>query len=472
MLRFRAPAALLLLVLSGCADMGPVRPQATLTPAAQLATGAAIAAAPPAAWPEETWWQALGDPQLDRLVAAAIENNPSLKGAQARVRQAEALAGAAEAATGPRVDASAAINRERYSAHGTTPPPLAGNWAWRNTASVTASYDLDLWGRNRDLLAAALGEAQMAAAEAQLARLSLETAVVRAYVQLWLAHAQHDAIADSLAQRQRILDIVRRRHAAGLATEADVAAIETTLPAGRREQEQVNESQVLLRHQLAALIGQGPGDGDAIVRPALALPAGYGLPANLPAELVARRPDLVAQRWRVEAAGKGIAAARADFYPNLNLVAYAGLQSLGFAKFLDAGSQTRGVAPALSLPIFDGGRLRSQLGSRSAQYDMAVEQYNATLVQALSEVANAVARMQSERAQQKLAESAMGTARKSQDLAERAYKAGMNDALAMLNARLVLLSEQQQLLQVQSRCMDTYASLMAALGGGIKLDFP
>jgi NodT family efflux transporter outer membrane factor (OMF) lipoprotein len=462
-----------LAVLAGCADMGNVKPQAVALKAADLNPGKAIgAASAPVAWPDQRWWEALHDEQLNKLVSAALNDSPTLRAAQARVRQAESLAGVAKAGTLPRVDASASADRELYSAHSTVPAPLAGNYAWKNTATLSGSYDLDLWGRNRDALAAALDEVHMASAESQMARLTLTTAIVRSYIQLSLEYALQDSVADNLAQRQRILDITHKRQAAGLATEIEVANIETTLPAGRREHEQIGESIALLRNQLAALIGKGPGDGDAIARPMLALEAGHGeaVPSALPAELVGHRPDIAAQRWRVEAAGARIAGARADFYPNINLAAFAGFQSLGFSHFLESSSAMRGVTPAISLPIFEGGRLRSQLGNQTAVHDAAVEQYNAAVVQAMSDVANAVVRIASVRQQDKLAQRALASARRQQQLAERAYRAGMTDSLNVINAQITLLNEQQQMAQVASKQLDNYALLMAALGGGIKLD--
>jgi NodT family efflux transporter outer membrane factor (OMF) lipoprotein len=204
----------------------------------------------------------------------------------------------------------------------------------------------------------------------------------------------------------------------------------------------------------------------------LTLDAGRGdaVPATLPAELVGRRPDIAAQRWRIEAANARIAGARAEFYPNINLAAFVGFQSLGFSKFLDSGSAVRGVTPAISLPIFEGGRLRSQLGNQTALYDGAVEQYNASVVQAMSDVANAVVRIDSVKQQDRLAQRALDSARRQQQLAERAYKAGMTDSLNVINAQITLLNEQQQMAQVASKQLDNFALLMAALGGGIKLD--
>ncbi|TFW22572.1 efflux transporter outer membrane subunit [Duganella callida] len=460
-------------IAAGCADMGKIQPQAGQLQPAKLNMGHAISSASAdVAWPDERWWEALHDQQLNRLIDTGLNDSPTLGIAEARVRQAAALAGVARAATQPRADAAASSSRQLYAAHSTIPAPLAGNYAWTNNATLSGSYDLDLWGRNRDALAAALDEVRLAAAEAQMARLTLATSIVRGYIQLSLEYALRDSVTENLAQRQRILDITRRRKAAGMATDLEVANIETTLPAARREQEQIGEAIALLRNQLAALIGKGPGDGDAIARPMLTLAPGSGdlVPAQLPAELLGRRPDIVAQRWRVEAAGARIDVAKKDFYPNVNLAAFVGLQSLGFGHFLESSSQTRGVTPAISLPIFDGGRLRSQLGSQTAAYDGAVEQYNATVIQAMSDVASALVRIDSVRQQDQLAQRALASARRQQQLAEQAYKSGMTDALNVINAQLTLLNEQQQMAQVASKQLDNFALLMSALGGGTKLD--
>ncbi|WP_317203688.1 efflux transporter outer membrane subunit [Janthinobacterium sp.] len=463
-------AASLALALSACASMGHVAPRAALLDADTLGAGLAIDAARAGVdWPAADWWRALHDAQLERLLALAQADSPGLQLARARVRQAQALAGLSEDATRPKVDAGVSLDRELYSGHGTAPAPLAGQYAWRNQATLSLSYDLDLWGRNRQALAAALDEVQLASAEAQAARLALQSAVVKTYIQLSLEFDLQDSIRGALQRRGRILDIARRRHSAGLGTGVDIAQVETTLPAGRRELEQAAETIALLRNQLAALCGQGPAAGEALRRPSLRLDRPPLLPDALPAELLGRRPDIAAQRWRVEAAAKRIEVAKADFYPNLNLLAFAGVQSLGFGHFLDAASATRGVAPALSLPIFSGARLRAQLGSQGALYDAAVAQYNASVVAALAEVGNAVARAQSLARQQALGEAALASAGKANDLAGKAYRAGLNDAVNMLNAELVLLAEQQQMAQIGARQLDAYAGLMAALGGGIRV---
>jgi NodT family efflux transporter outer membrane factor (OMF) lipoprotein len=461
-------ALCLALALGACADMGNIQPQSHLADANTLDAGSAIARAAglAAPWPTEQWWLALHDNQLNDLVSAALTDSPSLRVAQARVTQANAIAGIAEQATQPKVEAAASLNRERYSANGTTPAPLAGNYAWRNQATLSGSYDLDLWGRNRESLAAALDDVQLASAESQMARLSLESAIVRSYIQLSLQFQIEDIVRDTLAQRQRILDITRRRETAGMGTAYDTTIVEATLPIARRDLENAEQTIGLLRNQIAALTGKGPAAGEQISRPLLRLDQAPGLPAALPAELIGRRPDIAAQRWRVEASAKRIKVAKADFYPNINILAFAGFQSFGFAKFLDTNSQINGIAPAISLPIFAGARLRGQLGSQTAQYDAAVEQYNATVLQALNDVADNVVKAQSLVRQDVLTAQSLQLAQRAHSLAEQAYRAGMTDSLNAISAQVSLLNEEQQTAQIDARRLDNYATLMAALGGG------
>ena len=460
-------------VLAACAGTGNIAPRAHLADPDALDAGSAIAAARgPGSWPSAQWWQALHDDQLDTLVARALAGNPGLHATAARVRQAAALAGISAQNTEPRAQLDITADRELYSEHGFAPPALAGHYAWRNQATLSGSYDLDLWGRQRQSLAAALAETDVAGAEMQMARLALETALVRTYIEFALQNELADILDASLAQRQRMVDIARQRQRAGLAAEIDLSLLEASLPAGERELTQARQAIVVLRNELAALCGQGPGAGEAIVRPTLAPAQTPGLPSVLPAELVGRRPDIAAQRWRVEAAARRIDVAEAEFYPNINLTAFAGLQSLGFGHVLDTGSAIRGVAPALSLPVFAGPRLRAQLEERTAAYDGAVEQYNASVVHALADVANAITQLQSLQQQQHQGERALATAGRAHALAERAFSAGLGDALTVLSARLAQLSEQQQLAHIRARQRDSFAALMAALGGGVEAGAP
>lgn len=456
-------------LLAGCADMGGIKPQARLIEADRVAAGIPTAATMQAQWPRERWWERYGDSQLDALIVKAFRDSPNLHIAEARVRLAQAVATMAEGATLPAVGFSTSMTRQLFSQNDFIPPPQAGNYDWYNRAVVEASYDLDLWGRNRQALSAALDEMRVAEAESQMARLALENNIVRSYVQLALNYALKDIVADTLQHRRKALEITQKRLAAGLATEVETSQLEATLPGLEARLEQHEENIILIARQLAVLTGQGPGAGETITRPTLKLVDGdwLQLPKELPADLIGRRPDVAARRWGVEAAGQRIGAAKAAFYPNINLMAFIGFQGLGFARFLDATSAIRGFGPAVSLPIFDGGRLRGNLGVQTAAYDIAVESYNETLLRALQGVSNALTVAQSQRHQQHLIEGGVATARKARMLAGKGYAAGITDYLVVLNSEVTLLLEEEQAALINARRLESYAGLMLALGGGL-----
>jgi len=463
--------------ISGCANMGGIAPHSKITDGNTLAAGAAIqGAAIDANWPKAAWWQAYRDPQLDALVLQAISGSPTLKIARARVELASSLAGIARASTLPTVGAKAEMTRELFTGQGLVPPPLAGTWSWVAEIGVQARYDLDLWEKDRNALEAALDTVHVSAAEARSAQLQLETSVVRSYLHLALQYQLKDVANASLQQQEAIAGIARRRLRAGLGTQLEVSQAETSLPVARSNIEQLDESISLLRNQIAALSGQGPGAGDAIQRPSLLQGATgevvqqlpIALPDYVPANLIGRRPDVVAQRWRVEAAGKNIEVAKAGFYPDINISAFLGFQSLGFAGFLSSNSALRGIGPAISLPIFEGGRLRGRLGAETANYDAAVESYNNTLVLALQSVADQIVKLKSSEKQKAEIEKALALAQKSYDLAQRGFHSGISEYLSVLNAQTVLLQQQQRMEQANAAYLDAWAQLMQALGGGLE----
>lgn len=392
--------------------------------------------------------------------------------AQARIAKVMAISGVAKSALLPSLRADATFTRQEFSENHFTKAPYAGSWAWNNLAALDLAYDVDLWGKSSSALASALDSVQVATAEAQEVQLALETAVIRSYVQLSLQFVLRDIAQATLRQRQDILDITQKRIYAGLATELDLRQAETPLPAARAEIERISESIELLRNQLSALTGKGPGDGEKIRRPSLSFALPIRLPDALPADLLGRRPDVAAQRWRVEAAGKGIDAAKAAFYPNINLTAFVGWQSLGFAQFLSPGSLIQGFGPAISLPIFEGGRLRSQLGASTADYDIAVESYNSTLIQALENVANQIVSLRSLETQRVESTTSNALANRAYDIALQGFRAGFSDYLNVLNAQNQTLTEAQRKAQVEARFLDAYAALMQAIGGGMPVAPP
>ncbi len=474
----RLAAAILALAASafiaGCAGTNGLAPEASLRDANSLATQRALdgVTVSKAAWPAADWWKSFDDPQLDALIDEGLSGSPTLKVAEARTRKALAAADTAKAPLYPHVETGFSSIRERFSGQGLTPPPAAGTWSTVNQLQATLGWELDFFGKNRSAYEAALGEARAAEVDLHGARLALSTAIAQTYVELQRAYLQLDVAQKALAEREQIYALTRDRNDAGIDSRLELKQAESALPATREEIVQLQEAIQLTRNQLAALLGQGPDRGLSIARPVATALGPVALPSTLPAELLGRRPDLVAQRWRVEAARKEIDSAKAEFYPNVNLLAFIGLQSLGGAGFLSAASRTLGAGPAITLPIFEGGRLRGNLAGNDAEYDIAVEQYNQTLADAMRDVVDQLASLRSvdeQRAQQK---QALATTQEAYDLALLRYREGIGNYLQVLSAEQPWLTQQSFDADLRARELALSISLARALGGGYEANLP
>jgi NodT family efflux transporter outer membrane factor (OMF) lipoprotein len=468
----RLAAAALSALLAACASPGNDKPRSTVADANQLASSASLAGADDsgAAWPAPDWWKKFGDPQLDGLVDEALAGSPSLRVADARARKALASAGVIDAARRPQLTGTADGSYQRFSENFIYPPPFAGSWD--TTADLTANlnFDLDLWGRTRKAYEGALDEAHAARIDRDAAQLLLSASIVRAYVQLQRGYDQLDIAQAVLTQRDDLRKLVEQRKVAGLDSALELKQAEAALPETRERIAQLEETIALTRNQIAALLGQGPDRGRQITRPRMAQGLEPALPTHLPADLIGRRPDVAAQRWRIEAAVKDTDAARADFYPNVNLVAFAGFQSLGLGNLLKPGSAVAGVGPALHLPILDGGRLRAQLAGKHADYDIAVEQYNQSLADALRDVVDQLASFRSVDEQRHQADAAVGIAQDAYDLAVLRYREGLGNYLQVLSAESQVLGQRSLRADLAARQREVSVNLARALGGGYEYD--
>ncbi|WP_081070710.1 efflux transporter outer membrane subunit [Burkholderia stagnalis] len=460
------------LIMAGCASMGDNKPQSIQTDPASLDAGAAIRAADrDAGWPAADWWRAYRDPQLDAWIAAAQAGNPSLAAAQARVREAQAMARVARSAELPQINGNLSLMRQHWPDNVFYGPgPLANADTWNNTGTLGLSYHLDLWGKDKNATERALDMAHATAADARAARLELEVNVVRAYIGMSMNYALLDLAHETFERQHALAELARKRLQAGLGTQLEVSQAESTLPDYERQIDSYEEAIQLARHQLAALAGKGPGAGDAITRPKLALDAPAGLPSALPADLLGRRPDVVAARWTVDAQARGIDVAKAAFYPNIDLLATVGGFGVTapFADFLRAMNGGWTAGPALSLPIFEGGRLRAQLGAASAGYDQAVEHYNQTIVGALKDIADQVVRIRSLDTQKKDAARSVAANDRSYQLSREGFRRGLTDYVNVLVAQQQLLRAQETAARIDAERLAAHAQLMAALGGGVE----
>lgn len=469
-MRTAASAVLVTMLAAGCASMQGLSTHASLQDPDRLRANASIAGThlSPAAWPAADWWKQLGDPQLDRLMDEALSGSPTLRVAEARARRALAFAQATKAALYPQFNGDTQITRQRFPEHGLVPPPFAGAWETQAQLEATLGYELDLWGKNRAAYDSSLGQAKAAEIDAYAARLALSVSIAQAYVQLQHAYLQLDVAEKALKEREQIHALTRERFDAGIDSRLAVKQAESALPAKREEIAQWQEAIGLARNQLAALTGQGPDRGLALARPAAHAFGTVEIPATLPAELLGRRPDLVAQRWRVEAARRDIDVAKAQFYPNVSLTAFVGLQAIGLPGFFQAANGTLGTGPAVTLPIFDGGRLRGNLAGKNADYDVAVEIYNQTLVDALRDVVDQLTSFRSVEEQRKQQRLAQATAQDAYDLALLRFREGTGNYLEVLAAESQLLAQQSLDVDLQARELALSINLTRALGGGFE----
>lgn len=437
---------------------------------AMLDAGAALRATQPdAKWPADGWWQQWRDPQLDTLVQDATAGNPGLRVVEARIDEARFQAQIAGASALPQLNAGGTFERRRYARY-TTPAPPGGTTVWSNNIEADLSYDLDLWGKSRAIREGALDNVHAAAADARFAEIELQTAVVRSYVQLELQYALLDVYHAVQDEQQRTLDIATRRWHAGVGSRLEVSQATTQFAMSTTRVQQAEQQLALTRISIAGLAGRGPGYGDSLRRPSLALNVPVALPASLPAEFIGHRPDVVAGRWRVLAADKGIVAAHADFYPDINLLATASLGSAatfgGFFNFVNSDGMGHGVGAAISLPIFDGGRRRGSYGVAVTSRDAAVDVYNQSVVNAMQAVAMQVVSLRSLEQQQASVETTLDSARASFRLADTGYRSGITEFLNVLAAQNEQLQQEESLAQIQAKRLDSWALLMKELGGG------
>ncbi len=465
--RFAGPllSVLVAAVLSACANYAGIRSDKRIAEPTTYASTQSIPAEQ-GHWPSADWADQFGDAQLKALIAQALQGSPSLEKARARVASAVAFSEGANANTLPQVGAGYSFNRQRYTENAMVPPQFAGTWQSENKAFINASYDLDLWGKNREALKSAVSGVHAGEAEAEQVKLTLSSAIARTYNELARLYTLLDISRDEVRQRREVLRVTNGRVTMGLETEVEKRTAEANLAASEVGVAALEGSIQRTRYQLGALLGQGPDRGLAIARPNLGAGDEARLPDKLPADLVSRRPDIVAARWRVDATLHDIKVAKAEFYPDINLTAMIGLDAIGWGRFLRAASRTASGGAAIHLPIFDGGALRAQLKGRYAEFDFAVANYNETLVNALTDVATQLSDIRAVDAQIDNAVRSDTAAQRALTLALAQYKAGLTTQLTVLNAQTNALRSSQVVANLRMNRRDRQIALAAALGGG------
>jgi NodT family efflux transporter outer membrane factor (OMF) lipoprotein len=461
--RSQAAALFLALPLVGCVDAPPTTPSQT-----EIASQTLGLSAESAPQPAGDWWKAFNDPQLNGLVSKLLANNPSLQSALARIRAAEAQLSTERALYYPDINIDSTETRELVSNDYLYPRPFGGSWQWVGDTEARFRWSLDFWGKQEAQIERARSASQAAALDASAARLALAGMFAQSYVQLLLAWQNIDIAHETVAERQTILDLTQSRVKAGLENEASLEQAKALLAMSRMEVRRSEAQRDMAVHAIAALIGEGARAYPDIVRPAAVVEYALPLPEHLPVDLLARRPDILAAHARILAAMHGREAAHADFYPDIDLAAAIGFQSIGLDKIFSGQALVAGVGPAIHLPVFDAGRIRAQYARATADLDAAVADYNGTVVSAVRQTSDALTQVESladERQQQQLA---LDSASRAFDLAKERYRLGLSGQIPMLTAEATLLSARQQMAALIAQAAVQRVTLLLAVGGGFE----
>ena len=454
------------LALAGCASIPPDTQQLPQQDLAKVQLAADIHLASEG-WPAAQWWRQFQDEQLNQLIENALSASPSLEVANARIGSALSAFHAQHAQRGPSIDASANANRQRYSGNGLMPAPIGGNYYNEVTVGVQAHYDLDWWGKHKAQIAASLGEVNARRAEYAMAEQMLAAEIARHYFSMQNGWARMDNLHALVQLQQQLVVDKEKRIANGLGVSDDHLSAQTRLSLLQQQIALLETQIVTEREALRALLG---ADSTALTslqpKQAQALP--HALPGKLGMELLARRPDLQAARWRVQAAMSKIEAVQASFYPDIDLGASFGLDAIKLGKLLQSGSRTLFIGPALSLPLFDSGRLQAQLGGARSERKELIADYNQNVFNVVRDVAQAGAKVQGVENQLRLQQENLRASVAQLRNANARLKQGLADRATQLNAEMTVRGQVDLGMQLQHQRQDAEIGLTVALGGGYR----
>ena len=420
-------------------------------------------------WPEPQWWRSYGDGQLNRLIAEALKDGPTLQAAAARIGSARAALDLDSADRGVNAVLNATTTRQRYSANGLLPAPIGGSYYTDSKLQASANYDFDWWGRHRSLIAAAVGEVNARRAEYAQSEQTLAAAVAQSYFNLQGAWTRLANLREIRAAQSELVADKVKRIANGLASIDEQRAAEADLTVLNRQYAALDAQIGREREALRALLG---ADSKALadLAPHPIPDTAHALPSALGIELLARRPDLQAARWRVEASLGRVEATQAAFYPDINLTGLFGFDALTLDKLLTAASRTPFIGPTLSLPLFDSGRLQARLGAARAERNELIADYNQSVFKAVRDVAQEAVALQG--LEKQIREQAAATEATDALLrsAQARFRQGLADRSMVLAARLAVLKQQDATLDLKNQELLTEVALIKALGGGYRTE--
>ncbi|NIJ39514.1 multidrug efflux system outer membrane protein [Sphingopyxis panaciterrae] len=450
-------------LLSACSMAPAYHPPQTATPPAYKEVAGWTEATPLDAAPRAAWWEAFGDPVLNDLEVRAEKASPTLAAALARYDQARAAARVERADLFPAITAGADASRQRVS--GTR---FGGDGSPRTYSDFSVGgaldYELDLWGRIRNGVAAARADAEASAADLASARLSLQASVADAYARLRGLDAQADLLHQTVDAFGKAYDLTVRRHDGGIASGIDVNRAMTVLGNARAQISAVAAERAATEHEIAALVGEIASDFS--IAPEVQPLAAPDLPAGTPSEMLQRRPDIAAAERRIAAANARIGVARAAFFPTLTLGSGAGFETTHGHLFQTPNSFW-GLGPLSAvLTLFDGGRRASEVKMSRAEYDELAAGYRDIVLGAFRQTEDAIAANRLLAVQAADQHTAAEAAARTSALALIRYRNGASDYLEVVTAQTEALDAQRASLGLETQIMRSRVALVKAIGGG------
>ena len=452
-------------VIAAC-SVGPAyhRPQIAL-PAQwhDSAVGSAASAAvhdPTGVWPSADWWHGFGSAKLDELIGEAERSNDDLAGAIARVREADAQVRIAGAALLPSLDVGATAERQRAQVSGLGPRVFNSFGP-----ELSASYELDFWGKNRALRDAARAAAVASRYDQQTVALTVVSSVATTYLQALELRDRIEVAQQNLENGQKILKGFRLEQSVGTATGLDVAQQETTVAVLNAALPPLLQQFRQTVNALAVLTGKTPESLEVEVGSLRSL-SSPPIVQGLPSELLSRRPDVGEAEQQLIAANADITAARAALFPSIQLTAGGGYASSALTSLVSPPNRVYAIAAGLTQPIFHGGALRGQVAYSKARYTELLTTYHKTVLTAFSNVEDALVAARQTAEQFRRQQDAVTTARRAYSFAQAQMSAGTVNILTVLNTENALYSAQDQLVQVNYMRLQALVDLFTALGGG------
>ncbi len=456
------------LVLGACSMAPTYKPPEAPVAEHYQSAGPWTTAQPSDQLPREGWWTLYGDERLNSLEQQLIDHNPDLAAAFASYQQSRDYLAQVRADLFPQISVGAGAQRNRASLNSPLHGPTSPEYYDLYSATAQASYEVDLWGRVRDNVAAGRASMQASAADLASVRLSLEASLADSYVQLVGVDRQIDLLQKTVDAYQRALQLTTTLHEGGAVSGLDVDRAQTQLASTRSQLSQTKAQRDVLLHAIASLVGQPASSFTLDAK--TDLPSLPVIPVGLPSTLLERRPDIAAAERRTAEANAQIGVARSAFFPSLTLSANGGYTSGAWGNLLNAPSTLWALGPNLLLNVFDGGRRRAQVASAHAAFDEASARYRSTALAAFQQVEDNQSLLKNYGNALVDQQDATTAADRTLKLSTALYKQGANSYLDVVTAQVDSLNAHLGLLSLQTNQLRASVQLVRALGGGWQSD--